>query len=644
MALAARRYIEVEVNASKALRALGAIEKSSGAAERRLAGLQDSARRVGNVFRGFVAFLGIREFVALSDAATDLSSRLRGVTGSVEEAAAAQAELLEIANRNGVEITALGRSYGQLGSSIDNITHQELTETLDIIATGLSTTGATTQQANAVLLQFGQGMASARLQGDEFRSVYENLPQLLKAWQKAAGLTGQSLRDLSSSGAFTTRSFLDNRDAIRANLIEMTGLERPPLTVARAFNVLRNNVVQLFSDLGGGGTSPLQALAAVILDIANALPQLSGSFSAVLTIFGELIGVGRSVASVFGEIGSSLFGAFQGVVETVSQSSGEVQDFGGLMAFVFQVELPLAIFAFGEAFKSTFVALGGFGQRVADTFFHTWESAIQGVQLLFAKVKLSGEEFLNLFGAGLDTASTVGQIDAIRANLGLLSKDFNQAQRDITASTGSLFTNAAAAIENKRATLEAALAERELGGAAEKTAIELNNSSVAAAAAATAGKNTANSFKSLAKQIRQIGEVSGAAALDQGGLLPGLDKFDVQQSIREIGVEVRAGDLDAAETGIRNTKDAIVELLKTADGFDTLVLRDYRDQLADLAQGIGEGTAFKPKVDTSEAETEIFSFIDGIQSYADERPIKIKYEIVDPLEITAAEEGIRRAQ
>lgn len=76
--------------------------------------------------------------------------------------------------------------------------------------------GAGTQELNAGLLQLGQALASGRLQGDELRSVLENLPTVAKllADELAGGSTG-ALRELAAEGQITA-------DKVAAALIGAT--------------------------------------------------------------------------------------------------------------------------------------------------------------------------------------------------------------------------------------------------------------------------------------------------------------------------------------------------------------------------------------------------------------------------------------
>ncbi len=271
--MADRRYIEIEVEAGKALRQLDKIAASVEKTAKSSALAAKGINFVSNALKGFIGYKVVRTitqipiaFAQMADASRDMAARLAGATDTAEEASYVYEQLFQTAARNGVAIGELVTGFTKLAVAVPTAETEKLLNVMDTTATVLSTTGASTQQVNAVMLQLSQGLASGALQGDEFRSVFENAPVLLRAWQEAAGLTDISLRDLSSSAKLTTESFLGNIDAIREISQEMTGLTEPPTTVARGFETFKSG----FTTLAGAVEEELgvfEGLGSVLKDI-----------------------------------------------------------------------------------------------------------------------------------------------------------------------------------------------------------------------------------------------------------------------------------------------------------------------------------------------------------------------------------------
>ncbi|MFN2199974.1 MAG: tape measure protein, partial [Caldilineaceae bacterium] len=284
---------------------------------------ESSINRLGKQF-GFlknmvVAWLSYKSldyFKSISDAATDTEVRLRGLAGQFESAASAAdvggqifEDLKEQALEVGTGVDTLAETYAKLAYAVPTAEHEELIGVTKTLSDTLAKTGASTQQVNAVLLQMAQGLGTGALQGDEFKSVLENAPALLYAWQEALGKTSVGIKTLSENADLTTESFIELYPEIQRLVEEMTGVEEVPITFGRAFENLRTVLIGLFQDLSGEGSgSVFQPLAEGLNDMALALDKLTPKIKSAL---GELAVFGPAAQ----EAGRLALRAFDGMVE-----------------------------------------------------------------------------------------------------------------------------------------------------------------------------------------------------------------------------------------------------------------------------------------------------------------------------------------
>lgn len=63
--------------------------------------------------------------------------------------------------------------------------------------------GSTTAELQSGITQFGQSLAAGTAQGDEFRSMMENTPLVMRAIAKEMGVNVSALKQLSSEGKIT---------------------------------------------------------------------------------------------------------------------------------------------------------------------------------------------------------------------------------------------------------------------------------------------------------------------------------------------------------------------------------------------------------------------------------------------------------
>ena len=372
MVQTARRYIEIEVDAADALRTLRGIEDASRGTEQAITGLQRQFRALGDAFKGFLGFLGAQQLVGFADAATDIETRLLAVTATAQESEVVFQSLLDITGKLGVGINELARSYAQLAVALPERSTQDIILALDTVSTVLATTGASTQQVNAVLLQLNQALASATLQGDELRSVYENAPVLLKAWQEAADFTTQSIKELSAAGAFTTESFFELLPTIREISIEMIGMEQPALTIARAFEILTSNIIALLKD-SESVSIVMGAVAQTIVLVAENLDLLVTAATAFIAL--KLPGYLKSIGVNMG----LLRGDMEGVnltQEAFNRATDIWQEFADILFGTRKLTFSMA-----DAFEKLRAAVNSTTGRFIALFavFESWSWAIDRI-------------------------------------------------------------------------------------------------------------------------------------------------------------------------------------------------------------------------------------------------------------------------
>src|SRR5574343_512939 len=124
-----------------------------------------------------------QEFISVADSMTLLSARLKLATTSTKEYADAQKSTFEIAQRTASGIKEITGLYTKLADPIRRArgSSRETSAIVEAFTKTLKISGASAQETASAITQFGQAMGSGKLQGDEFKSLTENAPRLLKA-------------------------------------------------------------------------------------------------------------------------------------------------------------------------------------------------------------------------------------------------------------------------------------------------------------------------------------------------------------------------------------------------------------------------------------------------------------------------------
>ncbi len=153
----------------------------------------------------------VNELKKYLDINTQISNKLKLLTNSTEELEAVQKRLAQTAiqTRTAYENTAAVFARMSFASKELGANQETTLRVVELLNKTISLSGSTSLEAAAGLQQFAQAIASGRLQGDELRSVLENLPGLATQLAKGLGITRGELRQLGTEGKLTPSIILN---------------------------------------------------------------------------------------------------------------------------------------------------------------------------------------------------------------------------------------------------------------------------------------------------------------------------------------------------------------------------------------------------------------------------------------------------
>ncbi|MFP5422366.1 MAG: tape measure protein [Gammaproteobacteria bacterium] len=263
-------------------------------AMKELAGQQQRSRSGGTAGLGSVAGVAgaaygsvsaLRAYVDITDTAKKMEAQLRLATSSQDEFNQAQEDTFRIAQNAQAPVEDVVATYARLAPALDQIGRKKDAITVvDTLTKALRINGATTAESSSVLTQFSQAMSSGVLRGEEFNSVAEAAPPLLRAFAEGLGVPVGALRAMAAEGLLTAEIITDLSVKALPGLTEAAS--KLPDTVDGALTRLRNDLLKAFSD---GDTSGLidavTTLRKVLTDPAT-VQGLSDLASGMATLAG----------------------------------------------------------------------------------------------------------------------------------------------------------------------------------------------------------------------------------------------------------------------------------------------------------------------------------------------------------------------
>ena len=267
------------------------------------------------------AYIGIqtamsaaRGTIAATNQWTELNNKLRLVTDSEQNLIGVREDLFAVAQRTRNEFSATGTVFARLSKAAEasGRSQADMLRVTELLNMQVAIGGSNASEASAGLIQFAQGIASGRLQGDELRSVMENLlgvsDGLIIGFRKLReqgkidfDVTRANIRDLAAEGVLGSELLLD---AVLASADD----------TARKFAKVQINIAQASVQFGN-------ALTNLIGELDNAAGA-SGGFAAALS----------DMAGWMGEIDS----------DALADDLRDIGDAAEVLAYLFGARLTLA--------------------------------------------------------------------------------------------------------------------------------------------------------------------------------------------------------------------------------------------------------------------------------------------------------------
>ncbi len=168
------------------------------------------------------------------DQARQALARLGSTLGDQGSAGAILERLQGLSRQTGVPLADTAESFQRMAIAAKDVgaTASDVFRLTEGIQKFGIVSGASAEEVKSATLQLGQALASGKLQGDELRSVLENMPQLAQAIARELGTTVGQLRQMGSDGKLTSDVVFP------AMLRAVQGIDeqfaKMPVTMARA--------------------------------------------------------------------------------------------------------------------------------------------------------------------------------------------------------------------------------------------------------------------------------------------------------------------------------------------------------------------------------------------------------------------------
>lgn len=206
----------------------------------------------------------LRGLVNQVDLLTNYENRLKLTTTSTQNLIDVQTALFDVARKSRSSFEAVADVYTRTALSVKalGISQRETLRFTESLSKAAIISGASAREANAAMIQLGQGMASNRLSGDEMRSVLEQLPFVADVIAKHLKITRGELRQFGKDGKVTAITVLDAFRSMAGEIDQLFANTTP--TIAQAFTVANTNLLQFIDNIDDASNASAGIASAII--------------------------------------------------------------------------------------------------------------------------------------------------------------------------------------------------------------------------------------------------------------------------------------------------------------------------------------------------------------------------------------------
>ena len=260
-----------ERNARELSRELQNITNSGNSADRQVNALGSSLRSLAGYMAGIVT---VGAAINKVDLYIGLQNRLKLVTDSQAELNTAMSDTFGIAQKTASSWDSVAMVYQRFADNADrlNITMAQTAALTETVSKAISVSGGSAASAEAALMQFGQALASGVLRGEEFNSIAEQAPGLLKAIAFGLDTNVGSLRAMAAEGKITGDVLVESLSKAQPYIDDL--FNKTDFTISQSFTKLSNEITKFVGE-AGTGSGAATALGDSIGFLANNLSAIA---------------------------------------------------------------------------------------------------------------------------------------------------------------------------------------------------------------------------------------------------------------------------------------------------------------------------------------------------------------------------------
>ncbi|WP_416305217.1 tape measure protein [Neptunicella sp. SCSIO 80796] len=261
---------------------LGVVANKANDADKAISQIKNTVTGMAGILAGAFA---ANQLVSYADEMTLVNNKIRDVASSEGDLSKIREQLLDVSNATRTSMSSTTELYATLSRNAGTLLENEtaLIGIVDTVNKSFALSGASSQAANAAIIQLSQGLAAGALRGDEFNSVAEQAPEILKAVMKQTGLTKGELRDFAAEGKISSELLITSLQNYASEVDRRYA--RVEATIEQSFTIARNNLMA-YIDEENRAANASKVAGEAIVGLSENIDVIADAVFVAAAIFG----------------------------------------------------------------------------------------------------------------------------------------------------------------------------------------------------------------------------------------------------------------------------------------------------------------------------------------------------------------------
>lgn len=229
--------------------------------------------------------LSVQQVASYAEAWTVLNNKLVNSIKTGETLADVNQRVFDIAQESRSSLDGIATLYSRMERAMRDagVSGKELGQITTTISKAMTISGATAAESEGALVQLSQALASGVLRGQEFNSMSEQAPALMKGLSDSLGVSIGQLRAMAAEGKLTTdvllTAFRDMAPTVEKEFANTM------MTMSQSLTVANNNITQFV-----GSSTAVKSSVSVFNSAVVSLSENLDSMSSIIGIVAVVVG------------------------------------------------------------------------------------------------------------------------------------------------------------------------------------------------------------------------------------------------------------------------------------------------------------------------------------------------------------------